>query len=145
MINQIREDINRVRNFGLTETKQHRINLPVKQNITLDIVDRDDALVIDILLLGKKIGYMTLEGFGDGGYTIVDGEIDPEFRRKGWYQSAILKLLEDKPGINIHSVFRSEDADRAWDSLIKKLPTNIGFKKVDHRDEDTIEFIIFNK
>ena len=93
-----------------------------------------DTMTVDILDdTNKKIGDFALET-SDGKYwTIIGAQIDPTSRGKGYYYKSILQLLDKYPNITIVSVFRSEEADRAWSALKQRLGTkyNIDTKNID--------------
>jgi hypothetical protein len=91
----------------------------------------------------NKIGSFQLESYDGKNYTIIDAFIDEDHRRMGFYKKSILDLLNARPDIIIISVFRSEEASRAWDKLIETLPPDFGFTKKFHRAEKTMEFKLF--
>lgn len=93
-------------------------------------VEKDDfSITVDILHDGENVGYIVLEKEKGDEFTIVDAKIEPKYRNKGLYKKSIINLLEQNPEIKINSIFRSKDADFAWESLIKKLPEHIGIRK----------------
>ena len=90
---------------------------------------------------GDKVGSFELEGSGDGKiYTIIGADIDPKFRGKGLYKDSILQLIKQTPNLTIVSAFRSAEAERAWISLIKKLPSNYTVKK-ERQDGEVVYYL----
>ena len=110
-------------------------------NEEINIEDIGGDLVVSIIENGVEVGTFELESDGNH-YTIVDANIEPEYRGKGLYQKAIIELLKKKPGIVLHSVFRSKEAERAWQSLLQKLPSDIKVKKVKYPEEKTIDIML---
>lgn len=92
---------------------------------------------------GKKVGHVEVEGDDDGKeMTITGAEIDPEHRGKGHYKHLIFGLAHQNPGVKIHSVFRSDEAERSWSSFLKKLPKDIKHEKKHYKDEDTTDHML---
>ena len=109
--------------YIITE-RQYRL---LKEEIS---VDYDEfSIKVDILHDGEKVGYMIMEKEKDDEYTIVDAKIEPDYRGRGLYQKSIMELLEQNPELKINSMFRSEEANFAWKSLMKKLPYYIGLRE----------------
>lgn len=101
---------------------------------------------IDVSILdddGIKIGSFQLESYDGQNYTIIDAFIDEDHRRMGYYKKSLLDLLNERPDITIISVFRSEEASRAWDRLVNNLPIDVFYKKKFHRAENTLEYKLF--
>lgn len=103
-------------------------------------IRRDDfGLEVSLIFNDEEVGHITLEKDIRGDeYTIIDANISPRFRGRGLYQRAILKLLKEMPSIKINSVFRSPEAERAWVSLLKKLPSKVKVEKIPLVREKTI-------
>lgn len=99
--------------------------------------DTPDFITVAIIENGKKIGIFELESNDGRNYTITDANIDTSERGKGYYKKAIIDLLNKKPNIIIHSVFRSPEAERAWKSLLKNLPPDIKSKTKRYPEEKT--------
>ena len=109
--------------YLITE-RQYRL---LKEEISVDY--NEFSIEVDILHDGEKIGYMIMEKEKDDEYTIVDAKIEPDYRGRGLYQKSIMELLERNPELKINSMFRSEEANFAWKSLMKKLPDYIGLRE----------------
>lgn len=109
--------------YIITE-RQYRL---LKEEISVDY--NEFSIEVDILHDGEKIGYMIMEKEKDDEYTIVDAKIEPDYRGRGLYQKSIMELLEQNPELKINSMFRSEEANFAWKSLMKKLPDYIGLRE----------------
>jgi hypothetical protein len=109
-------------------------------------IEESNEDLIDVSILddnNNKIGSFQLESYDGKNYTIIDAFIDEDHRRLGYYRKSILDLLNEKPDITIFSVFRSEEANKAWEKLIKDLPPDFGFTKKFHRAEKTMEYKLF--
>jgi hypothetical protein len=109
-------------------------------------IEESNEDFIDVSILdddNNKIGSFQLESYDGKNYTIIDAFIDEDHRQMGFYKKSLLDLLNERPDITIVSVFRSEEASRAWDKLIEKLPTDFGFTKKFHRAEKTLEIKLF--
>lgn len=91
------------------------IKIASKDNETMSIDILDDT--------NKKIGDFALETYDQKYWTIVGAQIDPTSRGKGYYYKSILELLDKYPTMIIVSAFRSDEANRAWASLKKKVGT----------------------
>ena len=104
--------------------------------------DTPDFIKISIIEGGKKVGTFELESYDGHHYTIIDANIDITERGKGYYKKAIIELLNKKPNIVIHSVFRSPEAERAWQSLLKTLPSDIKSKTVRYPKEKTTDIMV---
>lgn len=111
-------------------------------NEEIGVEESEDGIVVSIIENGKKVGTFELETDDNVHYTIIDANIDPTYRGKGFYQKAIIGLLNKKPGMVMHSVFRSAEAERAWQSLLKKLPADIKVKKVRYPEEKTTDIML---
>lgn len=111
-------------------------------NEEVNIQESPDGFVVSVMEGGKKIGEIVLETYDQKHYTIIDAKIDDIERGKGYYQKAIIDLLNKKPNIIIHSVFRSPEAERAWQSLLKKLPADIKYKMEKYPEEGTTDITI---
>lgn len=107
------------------------------QDINIEIHDVKHGVNVLIMMGDEKIGEIVFEDNGDNNYTIVDANIHPDYRGKGLYRKAIISVFDEKPNAIINSVFRSPEADRAWQSLISKLPNNIEHKTKYYREEKT--------
>ena len=84
----------------------------------------------------KELGDLTLEGT-----AIVDAQIIPEYRGKGLYQRMLLFAIHQLQGKKLSSVFRSPEAERAWNSFLKKLPLHYHFEKIEHPGEGVTEIL----
>ncbi len=110
----------------------------------IEIIRDDFGLDISLVYDGQEVGHMTLEKDVRGNeYTIIDANIIPKFRGRGLYQKAILNLLDEIPSIKINSVFRSEEAERAWVSLISKLPKKVKIEKIPLKREKTTLYQLY--
>jgi hypothetical protein len=110
----------------------------------IEIIRDDFGLNISLVYDGQEVGHMTLEKDVKGNeYTIIDANIIPKFRGRGLYQKTILKLLDEIPSIKVNSVFRSEEAERAWVSLISKLPKKVKIEKIPLRREKTTLYQLY--
>lgn len=123
-------------------------------NITKDFIDNKTNFITEEIKInrtpnllnvkiieGKEdIGEITFESSDGIEYTIIDAKIKPEFRNKGFYKKAIIDILKKYPDIKIVSIFRSDDADKAWNSLIEKLPPEFKVEKKEHEAEKTKEY-----
>lgn len=107
------------------------------QDINIEIFDVKHGFNVVIMMGDEKIGEIVFEDDGNNNYTIVDANIHPDYRGKGLYRKAIISVFDVKPNAIINSVFRSPEADRAWQSLISKLPNNIEHKTKYYREEKT--------
>ena len=114
-------------------------------NEEINIQDSDDGMTVSIVEKGEQVGTFELETDDNVHYTIVDANIDQAHRGKGFYQKAIIDLLSKKPNMVIHSVFRSPEAERAWQRLLQKLPTDIKVKKVRYPEEKTTDIMLTKK
>ena len=104
--------------------------------------DTPDYISVAIIENGKKVGTFEMESYDGRHYTIIDANIDTTERGKGYYKKAIIELLNKKPNIIIHSVFRSPEAERAWQSLLKTLPSDIKTKTVRYPEEQTSDIMV---
>lgn len=103
-----------------------------------------DFLDVDILDdKNTKIGSFQLESYDGKNYTIIDALIEEDFRMQGHYRKSIIELLNLHPKIVIVSVFRSEEAERAWKKLLETLPEGFHFTEKHHKEENTTEFKLF--
>ena len=114
--------------------EENNLNEEIKINRTPNLLN------VKIIEDKKDIGEITFESEDGIEYTIIDAEIKPEFRNKGFYKKAIIDILKKYPDIKIISVFRSNDADNAWNSLIEKLPPEYKVEKKIHKAENTKEY-----
>jgi hypothetical protein len=113
-------------------------------NMDIEIIRDDFGLNVSLVEDGDEVGYITLEKDVRGNeFTIIDANIIPTFRGRGLYQRAILKLLTEIPSIKINSVFRSEEAERAWISLISKLPKKVKIEKIPMKREKTTLYQLY--
>jgi hypothetical protein len=55
----------------------------------------------------------------------VDATIDDEYKGQRIYPKTIINIFKHKPNIIINSVFRSDEAEKAWKYLLSDLPPNI--------------------
>lgn len=97
--------------------------------------DEEGVMEVDIYdPTGTKVGNFALESY-DGGetWTIVGADIEEQHRGKGYYRQALISLVNKYPQIKIVSAFRSPEANRAWQSLIKKAGADykVTSRKVD--------------
>jgi len=110
----------------------------------IEIVRDDFGLEVSLVHDNEEVGHMTLEKDIKGNeYTIIDANIIPKFRGMGLYQKAILNLLDEIPSMKINSVFRSEEAERAWVSLISKLPKKVKIEKIPLKREKTTLYQLY--
>ena len=123
----------------LDETASSTITESIKVNeFTPDFLDVD---ILDDK--NTKIGSFQLESYDGKNYTIIDALIKEDFRMQGHYRKSIIELLNLHPKIVIVSVFRSEEAERAWKKLLETLPEGFHFTEKHHREENTTEFKLF--
>ena len=123
----------------LDETASSTITESIKVNeFTPDFLDVD---ILDDK--NTKIGSFQLESYDGKNYTIIDALIEEDFRMQGHYRKSIIELLNLHPKIVIVSVFRSEEAERAWKKLLETLPEGFHFTEKHHREENTTEFKLF--
>ena len=109
-------------------------------------IEESNEDFIDVSILddnNNKIGSFQLESYDGKNYTIIDAFIDEDHRRLGYYKKSLLDLLNERPDITIFSVFRSEEASRAWDKLVSNLPIDVSYKKKFHKAENTLEYKLF--
>lgn len=97
-------------------------------NEEIQIERLDGFIEVFIMSDGEAVGDMTLETPDEKHYMVVMATIKEEFKGRGLYKKAMLELLDKMPNIIIQSAFRSDDAERAWRSLIKQLPPDVGYK-----------------
>jgi len=112
-----------------------------KQSLNEEIktTKNDSLLTVDIIEDGKTVGNIAFESSDGINYTIIDAEVKEKFRNKGYYKKALLDIFKKYPNIKIISVFRSKDADNAWNSLLKSLPSEFKVEKHFYRAENTEE------
>lgn len=111
----------------------------------IEIIRDDFGLNVSMIYDGEEIGHMALEKDIEGNeYTIIDANIITEFRGRGLYQRAIMKLLKEIPAIKINSVFRSTEAERAWVALLSKLPKKVKVERIPLKREKTTLYQIQN-
>lgn len=105
-------------------------NSAVTSKIT---IDDEDGISFDIMADGRKVGEVDTETSDGVAYTITDAKIDTTERGKGYYYKALFNLLDQKPNIKIHSVYRSPEANKAWNRLMDKMGDkySVVYKKVD--------------
>lgn len=102
------------------------------------VKDSDDGWeTISLTIDGAEIGELTMEGSDDNeAFTIIDSVIYDKYRGNGYYKHLIYYAARKHPKCKIYSAFRSDEADRAWKSLIKKLPNDIkGGHKIQDRQK----------
>ena len=116
--------------------RQYRL-LVENEDLNIDIEQDDVSLTIYIKVGDTSVGEIILEKEGKNTFTIVDANISPDYRGKGLYYKSIFKIFDVLPNIKINSLFRSDEAERAWKSLIKKLPEYLEVN-VDRQPETTI-------
>ena len=116
--------------------RQYRL-LVENEDLNIDIEQDDVSLTIYIKVGDISVGEIILEKEGKNTFTIVDANISPDYRGKGLYYKSIFKIFDVLPNIKINSLFRSGEAERAWKSLIKKLPEYLEVN-VDRQPETTI-------
>ena len=109
----------------------------VNNDITYEIIDDEFGFLVLIKNNNEKIGEIFFEKDRDNSFTITDAVIDTKFKGNRIYPNAIIEILNRKPNITINSVFRSSDAEKSWDYLLKNLPKNIQQKKQHFKDENT--------
>lgn len=108
---------------------------PVYKGIEMKMEEGMPWVSIQVEKAGKTIDIGTIAI--DGNHTIMEGEIDEEYRGHGFYQKAILDYVREYGQIS--SVFRSRLAERSWELLIKNLPPEMKYTKINHPDEGTVE------
>jgi hypothetical protein len=111
-------------------------------NEEVKIEKTEDYIEVDIIEDNKTIGNITLESYDGKNYTIIDANIEEAYRGKGLYKKAILNTLNKNPHIKITSAFRSKDAEFAWNSLLKNLPSNIKRNIINRKAENTKEITL---
>jgi hypothetical protein len=94
----------------------------------LDLVIEDDEDGFEVFIMDedKKIGEISfVKESKPNEYTIVDATIDDEYKGQRIYPKTIINIFKHKPNIIINSVFRSDEAEKAWKYLLSDLPPNI--------------------
>ena len=94
----------------------------------LDLVIEDDEDGFEVFIMDedKKIGEISfVKESKPNEYTIVDAKIDDEYKGQRIYPKTIINIFKHKPNIIINSVFRSDEAEKAWKYLLSDLPPNI--------------------
>lgn len=114
-----------------------KILIEETQDFDIEIKNEKGGFDVHIIVDDKIVGVISFEEESSGEYTIVDANIDEDYRGKGLYRKSIIKIFDKKPNITINSVFRSDEAERAWKSLINKLPDNIEYKTKYYKEEKT--------
>lgn len=126
---------------GVTPQKQGTKGMSKKDD-NRKIVRHSDS-EYHLHLNGKKAGHLNIEWDEDGKEaTITDAKIDEEHRGKGHYKHLVYGMLHDNPGVKVHSVFRSDEADRAWTSFLKKLPKDIKHTSKHYKAEGTTDHML---
>lgn len=110
---------------------------PQNAGVTIQVSKDDVEGVMGVDIYNSedtKVGNFALESY-DGGkvWTIVGADIEEQYRGKGYYRQALISLVNKYPQIKVVSAFRSPEADRAWQSLIKKAGADykVTSRKVD--------------
>ena len=113
----IQENISRVKQLmGLLNPK-----------FTLE--DSDGRIEIGIYSNDEHVGGISLKyDPKDSSHTITASYIKPKYRGQGLFGTALFYLLDKKPNAKIKSVLRSTSAQRAWNSIKNKIPSNIAFE-----------------
>ena len=116
--------------------------------VTFDFIRESEGFEATISLNGEVIGTVGAEAqqltSSITSYTIIDAEINEEFRGKGLYKKLLLYVLKEIGVLaTLHSVFRSESAEYAWRSLLKSLPERMAYAEYLHVEENTAELVVY--
>jgi hypothetical protein len=130
-------DLVRVIKRVIKENKLNNDFIPL-ESLNIVIKDFDDGFDVFIMNKDKKIGEISFaEESRQNMYTIVDANIDDEYKGNRIYPKTIINLFKERPNIIINSVFRSPEAEKSWRYIFKNLPPNIGKSVKYYKDEDT--------
>jgi len=96
-------------------------------------INDEDGISFDIVANGKKVGEVDMETSDKINYTIVDANINTDERGKGYYYKALFNILDQKPNIKIYSVYRSPEANKAWNRLMGEMGDkySVVYKRID--------------
>jgi hypothetical protein len=103
------------------------------QQVKLKIAKDEDSLYADLYLNDTKIGTIEAQTEDQKTYAILNSEILAAYRKKGYYKQALLRLLDKYPTIKLVSYDRSEDANKAWEALIRDMPKGYGVERKDNQ------------
>ena len=130
-------DLVRVIKRVVKENKLNNDFIPL-ESLNIDIKDFDDGFDVFIMNKDKKIGEIAFaKESRQNTYTIVDANIDDEYKGNRIYPKTIINLFKERPNIIINSVFRSPEAEKSWRYILNNLPPNIGRSVKYYKDEDT--------
>lgn len=130
-------DLVRVIKRVVKENKLNNDFIPL-ESLNIVIKDFDDGFDVFIMNKDKKIGEISFaKESRQNTYTIVDANIDDEYKGNRIYPKTIINLFKERPNIIINSVFRSPEAEKSWKYILKNLPPNIGKLVKYYKDEDT--------
>lgn len=130
-------DLVRVIKRVVKENKLNNDFIPL-ESLNIVIKDFDDGFDVFIMNKDKKIGEISFaKESRQNTYTIVDANIDDEYKGNRIYPKTIINLFKERPNIIINSTFRSPEAEKSWKYILKNLPPNIGKSVKHYKDEDT--------
>ena len=130
-------DLVRVIKRVIKENKLNNDFIPL-ESLNIVIKDFDGGFDVFIMNKDKKIGEISFaEESRQNMYTIVDANIDDEYKGNRIYPKTIINLFKERPNIIINSTFRSPEAEKSWRYIFKNLPPNIGKSVKYYKDEDT--------
>ena len=130
-------DLVRVIKRVVKENKLNNDFIPL-ESLNIVIKDFDGGFDVFIMNKDKKIGEISFaEESRQNMYTIVDANIDDEYKGNRIYPKTIINLFKERPNIIINSTFRSPEAEKSWRYIFKNLPPNIGKSVKYYKDEDT--------
>jgi len=130
-------DLVRVIKRVIKENKLNNDFIPL-ESLNIVIKDFDDGFDVFIMNKDKKIGEISFaKESRQNTYTIVDANIDDEYKGNRIYPKTIINLFKERPNIIINSVFRSPEAEKSWRYIFNNLPPNIKKSVKHYKDEDT--------
>ncbi len=130
-------DLVRVIKRVVKENKLNNDFIPL-ESLNIVIKDFDDGFDVFIMNKDKKIGEISFaKESRQNTYTIVDANIDDEYKGNRIYPKTIINLFKERPNIIINSVFRSPEAEKSWRYIFNNLPPNIKKSVKHYKDEDT--------
>ena len=107
-------DLVRVIKRVIKENKLNNDFIPL-ESLNIVIKDFDGGFDVFIMNKDKKIGEISFaEESRQNMYTIVDANIDDEYKGNRIYPKTIINLFKERPNIIINSTFRSPEAEKSW-------------------------------
>lgn len=83
----------------------------------------EHGFIYNMFIKNKKIGQVVIEDD-----IIIDVNIDPIYQGNGYYKDFLFNYVRKNP-IGVVSIFRSKEANRVWDNIIKNLPDDLELNK----------------